>query len=486
MRRLIGRARPEGGTTTPRRGPTARTRIVAWFLLVVTSALAISLLIVGQVLLERAASRAAIEITHEGTKLRAYAAEVGDPLSPRAVQTADALLTGFLREVLPDSNETFFSVIDGAAAHRSASMPHARLDLDATVVAWAAAAAVPQSRTFATPAGPALVAVFPVDFASDPSRAALVVVEFLGPGRAEAWSVIRLIAMISAGALAVAAVASYLVAGRVLRPIRQVRLAAEALTETDLSRRIQVSGTDDVAQLARTFNGMLDRIETAFTAQRDFLDDAGHELRTPLTIIRGHLELMGDDPAERAQTTALLLDEIDRMRRLVDDLIVLAQLRQPDFLQPGPVDLADVVVDVVSKTSAMAPRAWRIDAVADARITADGQRLTQALMQLCSNAVAHTESGDVIAVGSSMTPRLVRLWVRDTGSGVDPADAEKIFTRAIRGHAATAGSGLGLAIVSSIAKAHGGRVTLESNLGQGATFTIELPRRLAATGDSSL
>ncbi len=128
------------------------------------------------------------------------------------------------------------------------------------------------------------------------------------------------------GALAAAGMAYWLVAGRVLAPLRLVRQAAERIGgSSDLSRRLEVRGTDDVAALAATFNVMLDRLEAAFATQRRFVDDAGHELRTPLTVIRGHLELMGDDPRERAETRELLLDELDRMSRIVEDLLVLAR-----------------------------------------------------------------------------------------------------------------------------------------------------------------
>lgn len=148
-------------------------------------------------------------------------------------------------------------------------------------------------------------------------------------------------------------------------------------------------GTDDVAQLARTFNTMLDRLEVAFLAQREFVDNAGHELRTPITVIRGHLELMGDDPGEREETRALVLDELARMNRMVDDLLVLAKSERPDFLKLEEVNLTELTVEVVAKARGMADRAWRVDATADAVIVADGQRLTQALMQLVSNAVRH-------------------------------------------------------------------------------------------------
>lgn len=463
---------------------SARARIVGWCVLLVALALGVSVLVAGRVLLTRGDNRLSAELVHEGDKLRAYAARAVDPRTGQPFSTVDALLTAFLRDNVPDVDETFFSVVDGRADHRSSQRPLARLDTDATVVALAAGTTSPISRTVPTPAGPAMIAAYPVRMDSDPRPAALVVAEFVAPERADAWSVIRLLALISFGALAVAGVAAWLVAGRALRPIRQVRRTAERISESDLASRIDVTGNDDVAQLARTFNRMLDRLQASFAAQRDFLDDAGHELRTPLTIVRGHLELMGDDPADRAQTVPLLLDEIDRMRRIVDDLIVLAQADRPDFLHVGPTDLADVVVDLVAKASAMAPRRWQIDAVAEVPVLADEQRLTQALMQLAANAVAHTGPDDVIAAGVAVTGGRVRLWVRDTGSGVAPEDARRIFRRSVRGADSRPGegSGLGLAIVTTIAQAHGGTVTLDSAPGAGATFTLDLPLRPASGG----
>jgi signal transduction histidine kinase len=486
-----GSVGPTGSTTPAGRAGrgrrpvlSARARIVGWCLLLVALALTASVLVAGRVLLARVDSRQVTELAHEGDKLRTYASRSVDPQTGQPFSTTDGLLTAFLRDNVPDADETFFSVVDGRADHRSPQQPLARLDTDAGLVTLGAAADTPIGRTVSTPVGPATIAVFPVRMTTDPRPAALVVVEFLGPQRDEAWAVIRLLALVSFGALAVAGMVGWLVAGRVLRPIRQVRRTAERISESDLTSRIEVTGSDDVAQLARTFNRMLDRLQAAFAAQRDFLNDAGHELRTPLTIVRGHLELLGDDPDERAQTIALLLDEIDRMRRIVEDLTVLAQADQPDFLRLERTDLADVVVDLIAKASAMAPRRWLLDTVAEAQVYADGQRLTQALMQLCANAVAHTGPGDVIAAGSEVSADRMRLWVRDTGSGVPAEDREGIFQRAVRGRNSRSGegAGLGLAIVSTIAQAHGGTVTLDSAPGAGATFILDLPGRAAPTG----
>lgn len=146
---------------------------------------------------------------------------------------------------------------------------------------------------------------------------------------------------------------------------------------------------------------MIDRLEGAFASQRAFVSDAGHELRTPITIIRGHLELLGDDPQERADTIEVVTDELDRMSRFVDDLLTLAKAERADFLRPGPVDLDELTDELLTKARGLARREWRLEANAAGLITADRQRLTQAVMNLAHNAVQHTSEGDAVALGSA-------------------------------------------------------------------------------------
>ncbi|MDQ0612544.1 signal transduction histidine kinase [Microbacterium sp. W4I4] len=324
-----------------------------------------------------------------------------------------------------------------------------------------------------------MYAAMPVEFTGDPVTGALVVVEFLAPEEQEVWSTIVTMAVAAVFALALAGAAGWFVAGRALTPIREVQETAAGIDGSDLARRIDVVGTDDVAQLAVTFNGMLDRVQSAFDGQRRFLDDAGHELRTPITVIRGHLELMGEDPTEREQTLRLVDDELRRMSRLVDDLILLARAERPDFLMTDVVDVADLVVETLAKASALAERTWSIDAIPEGIVQADGQRLTQALLQLISNAVEHTSGGDPIAIGGRLDETHLLLWVRDGGDGVPYAEQSHIFERFARGAsgARRPGSGLGLAIVARIAAAHGGTVGVDSRPGHGATFTLDLPVR---------
>jgi two-component system, OmpR family, sensor kinase len=328
--------------------------------------------------------------------------------------------------------------------------------------------------------------VVPVEVEGDRRSAQLVAASFRDVERAEVDESILVLVLVAVGALVVAGGAGWLVAGRVLAPVRTVRTTAERISATDLTRRIQVRGRDDIASLARTFNSMLDRLEGAFDTQRRFLDDAGHELRTPITVIRGHLEVMTEDPEERASTMGLILSELDRMKRIVDDLVLLAKAGHPNFLELSEVELSELTVEVVAKARVLGDRQWRVAALSEETLLADGERLTQAMTQLAQNAVAHTRPGDLIEFGSAVRDRRVDLWVRDTGSGVDDEVRERIFERFTRGEGeAREGAGLGLAIVASIAEAHGGRVQLDSSSAHGAKFTLDLPYRRPpqASGD---
>ncbi|MBP5973430.1 HAMP domain-containing protein [Brasilonema sp. CT11] len=278
--------------------------------------------------------------------------------------------------------------------------------------------------------------------------------------------------------LAIASVLAWVVAGRLLAPLRLLIETAHLITESDLSRRIPVQGVDQIAELTITFNQMLDRLETAFASQRNFINDASHELRTPITIIRGHLELLGDDPQERRETVELVTDELDRMSRFVDDLLLLAKAEQPNFLNLQTVDISLLIGELYTKATALAQRDWRLENKGVGLIVADRQRLTQAIMNLAQNATQYTSDGDVIALGCELLNGKVRFWVRDTGVGIPLADQERIFQRFARSSSSprrSEGAGLGLSIVRAIATAHGGRVELKSKLGKGSTFSLIIP-----------
>jgi two-component system, OmpR family, sensor kinase len=398
--------------------------------------------------------------------------------------SVDQLLNAAISRQIPTADQTYLGVQPGVDTLVPASRPF-RLEREPAVLDQVRALAPDapvRIRQADTSIGPVRYAAVPVSLAGLPAHGVYVVATRLGPSQRVIDQGALQYALVAVGSLVLVGLAGWLVAGRLLRPLRLLRDAAEHLSHTDLSRRIPVSGNDDISELTRTVNAMLDRLQAGFEAQQRFLDDAGHELRTPVTILSGHLEVLDpNDPREVAEVRDLALAELDRMGRLIRDLSLLAKARRPDFVHPAPVELARLTDEVLSKATALGDRRWRLDARADAVVTADPQRLTQALLQLADNAVRHTGPDDEIAIGSAVGDGRLRLWVRDTGPGVAAQDRDRIFERF--GRATTAkgrgeeGSGLGLAIVTAIAAAHGGHVVLDSEPGHGATFTLLLPTR---------
>lgn len=320
--------------------------------------------------------------------------------------------------------------------------------------------------------------VVPVSMAGDSEQGKLAWVIDTTAEHAELNRSYQTYVVVGLAALAVVGLVAWLLIGQLLEPIKWVRETAQDITETDLSRRIPVRGKDDLAQLTLTVNAMLDRLETTFAAQRELYDDVGHELRTPLTILRGHLEVMNpNDPEDVATTRRRVISEVERMARLVEDLITLAKSGRPDFVRLQPVDVAPLTDEVLAKATALGPRRWTLEELADVRILADPQRISQALLELARNAVKFSAPGSAIAIGSTATDAAVYLWVRDEGVGIAPEQQQRVRERFTRGtNRSIEGSGLGLAIVSTIAEAHGGHLRITSTPGVGSTISLELPR----------
>jgi signal transduction histidine kinase len=289
----------------------------------------------------------------------------------------------------------------------------------------------------------------------------------------------RTFAIVAAGALALVGLVGWFVSGRLLAPIRRLRETAARITASDVSERIEVTGTDDVSDLAVTVNGMLDRLESALTGQRQLLDDVGHELKTPITIVRGHLELMkAGSPTDVDETKVLAIDELDRMSSLVRDISDLAQSQRPMRLSLEPTDIAALTERARVKASALSrTHRWNVRQTADVTARVDPDRLTQALLQLAANAVTHAPDSPVVELGSTVRGDRLYLWVRDDGPGIDPEVQKTVFERFRRGAVGrgSSGSGLGLAIVAVIAEAHGGIARVDSRPGAGATFFIDIP-----------
>lgn len=296
----------------------------------------------------------------------------------------------------------------------------------------------------------------------------------------EVREAMRTVISIKLAILLFASLIAWIICGRVLGPLRTMARTARSISESDLSKRLHVEGNDELAEVAKTFNEMMDRLQGAFTSQQNFVNDISHELRTPITIIEGHLELMGDDPAEQQETLALVTDELDRMKRFVNDLLLLAKADQPDFLQPEVVELGAFLEELHNKAKVLAVCECRLavePGLLTEQVCLDRQRLTQAVLNLVNNAVQHTPTDGLITLGAAALGNKLRIWVRDTGEGIALEDQQRIFERFTRipNRQRSEGAGLGLAIVQAIVTACGGHIELESQVGRGSTFTLVLP-----------
>jgi len=420
-------------------------------------------------------------LRQEVQEFRTLAAEGVDPSTGDRFATVEDLLFTALQRNVADQNETFLALVDGRPEYLPRGDRPVRLEVEPAVLDLLASLPGDSDvvvREAETSVGTVRFAAIQVTIAGEPTVGTYVIARAVDLEARELTDTIRTYAVVAVGSLLLIALVGWVVAGRLLRPLRLLRNTAQRISETDLTQRIPVTANDDVSDLARTFNAMLDRLESAFGTQRQFLDDAGHELRTPITILRGHLELVDpSDPQEVAETRALVLDELDRMSRLVEDLILLAKARRPDFVRTAPVHLGRLTDDVLDKARALGERRWTVDALADVTILGDEQRLTQALLQLAHNAVKFTRPGDAVAVGSASVGETAHLWVRDEGPGVAREDRERIFQRFGRAETGRGieGSGLGLAIVTAIAEGHGGHVQLDGGTSRGARFTLVIP-----------
>ncbi|MGN6239751.1 MAG: sensor histidine kinase [Cellulosimicrobium cellulans] len=476
---------------TRRAGLTVRTRMLAAFL----GLSALALLLAGGAawFLQRGQIDDRIDesLARSANELKRLAGSGVNPVTGEPFTSPEDVVVASIQLTVPAQNEGVLGLREGRTPLVSQQEVRLRLEDDPELVAAlsplvAGDDVVLRSPRTATADYRALVApVRSVGGTGAPAGqapAALVLAYDRSAEHAEFAQVFRTYAVVALGALVLIGVVGWVVAGRLLQPIRTLSRTAQDIGETDLSARIPVTGNDDLSDLSRTVNGMLDRLEGAFDSQRRLIDDVGHELRTPLTVVRGHLELMDPhDASDASETRDLALDELDRMNRLVDDLVTLATAGRPDFVRPVDTDLGRLLDDVHDKVRTLGDRRWLVDARADVAVRADAQRLTQALLQLAANAVKFSAPGSVVALGSAVSDdgARVRVWVRDEGVGIAPEQQARIFERFAQattpGAAHPEGAGLGLAIVAAIAEGHGGRVHVASTPGVGSTFTLDLP-----------
>jgi two-component system OmpR family sensor kinase len=292
--------------------------------------------------------------------------------------------------------------------------------------------------------------------------------------------------------LALVLLGAYLAGALISRPLRRMARVATQVSDGDLAPRMVVSprASREIRVLARSFNGMLDRLEFAFANERAFVADASHELRTPLTVIAGQFEVLAGEahPSmdEIRRTQRLISAEIARISRLIDDMLLLTRSGHAGFLRRERFELEPFLVDLWATTTARRERRLELGPVPAGRLDADPDRLAQALRNLIENAIVHTEAPDgLVALSAEPLPEgRLRFAVEDDGPGIPEDQRERVFERFHRtDHGrdrVSGGAGLGLSIVRAIAHAHGGRVRATERPAGGARLELELPGFRAA------
>jgi heavy metal sensor kinase len=307
----------------------------------------------------------------------------------------------------------------------------------------------------------------------------------------DALEIVFLVAGAVAALLALAI--GYWLARSALKPIDNVTAVAREIEASDLSRRIQAHRQpEEVQRLADTFDAMLERLNAAFQQQRNFVLDVSHELRTPLTALRGNLDvlLMHEDlgTEARAQLERMSM-EVGRLVRLTSNLLYLAHVDAGRGVDRRPVAMDDLCLEVYRQAKDLRPEV-RLRLGGEDQVTVMGDRdlLKQLILNLVDNGLKYTPPGGEVTLSLYAEDSWARIVVQDTGPGIPPDDLPHIFDRYYRGAGSGgrggSGAGIGLAITEWVARAHGGRIEVGSEVGKGSTFTVHLPLDSGPAGSS--
>lgn len=498
-RRFIGALAPERycppGVTNADRAPAAdlrhsqgllgsmRVRIVLTVVVLLALSAGVSILLLRSVLRDRLTEEIDVALAREAEEFEILA----DGLNPRTGLPFDgdfqAVFELYFEREVPDEGETLIAYLDEQLFDTELSDSAVPASELRDAIAYWLTLEEREEGTIDTPSGEAHYIALPLTEGGH--TALFVAANFPDSEQAEIDDAVWTQAIAQFGMIVLASLLGLALAGRVLRPLRRLADTAQTISATDLTQRIPVRGDDEASQIANAFNEMLERIQRSFATQRQFLDDASHELRSPMTVIRGHVELLEleEDPAERHAMVDVITDEIDRMNRIVEDLLLLARSERPGFLTFERIEIGDLVEDVHRRASVLCSRQWILDRRPRGVLVADRQLVTQALVQYAQNVCEHTPEGSTARIGAHLENGSVCLYIDDDGPGVPADQAGRVFGRFVKGSSRPEGSGLGLSIVAAIAEAHGGQARLGVKPGRGARFEIFLPLTPAVVTD---
>ncbi|MFM9920840.1 ATP-binding protein [Lacisediminihabitans sp. H27-G8] len=406
---------------------------------------------------------------------------------PEPFRTSSSALQAVVGRVLPSRHESSLGILDSRARFAPGVPTDFRLQAIPGLVSRVnreVADGKTHIGTITSAFGPVRYVATPVTVAEDHTFGVYVAAVDLNAKLGDLTSAFTTYWIVIGLAIAIIGSSAWFLAGRLLGPLRILRLAASRVTSTNRSERIPVVGNDDLSSLTRTVNRMLDRLDQAMTDQRQLLDDVRHELHTPITIVRGHLEILNAfDPDEVIATRTLAIEELDRVTGLVEDLALLAESERATPKLTA-VDIAPLTQKVFAKASVLPDHEWILGDTAEVTVSIDSAKITQAWLQLVDNAAKYSPPGSPIELGSTSHVEGAELWVADQGAGIPPEAADRVFDRfgRVDSGRGIAGSGLGLPIVKAIAESHGGTVSFVSSP-NGTRFSLMLPREVSAPAD---
>ena len=459
-----------------------RTRLTLWY-----SAILLGILVVISALSYSAL--AWILVQDMDASLLTVAQVLRDTrVPPGAGASSAADAEAVLRELLgPEFYDKFFQLFDPEGRPEPAAPRHRSraLRLSAQALANAArgqqtfetvqATGAPETRLLTMPVVRAgrVTQIVQVGMPLDRTRAALR--RYLD----------TLVVLIPLG-LTLAAVGGALIARTALRPVDEMAVAARRITAEDLGQRISLRGTgDELDRLAETLNGMFARLAATFAEMRRFSADAAHELRTPLTALKGGIEVSLRAARSAEEYRAVLassLEEVERLIRLAEDLLLLSRSTAGSEAPVGRVELEPLLLEVSDIGARLARGSGvsvRINDMMPATARGDGLALRRAMLNLVENAIKYTPAGGKVELSLTCADGSASIAVQDTGIGIAAADTERIFEPFVRLDAArareTGGTGLGLAIARAIVQGSGGELIVESEPGAGSRFTVRLP-----------
>jgi two-component system, OmpR family, sensor kinase len=407
------------------------------------------------------------------------AGNVRQPIAPLA---AFDLLEGYAELIGPD----------GEIRATSPALPAGSLAVDPASLAAARSGQTIAATMTASDGAPLRFLLSPIGTDTQPSSV-LLVAEALAPQQRVLAEVRWLLFGCGVLAVVLALGGTALLTGRVLEPLtRLMREAAAVAAIGRYDERVPaLPRKSEVGQFAATINTLIATVERALRQQREFLADTSHELRSPLTVVLANLNLLRRDldPHERELSVDEATSEAQRMRRLINELLLLAQADAAQVIARAPVRLDEMVAEEVTAAQRLAPdHSYQLEIAAPLVVIGDEERLTQVVRNLFENAAKYTPPGTTVDVRLRQSGSVAQLTVADTGPGIAAEHLAHLWDRYYRVDEVrsreSGGTGLGLPIVKFIAEAHGGRADVVSEAGAGTTFTIELPLAPGAMGSA--